>query len=69
LQDLGFEDGENFISINEDNFKEKAFYYLSNELETQRIVDNGYEMVHKNHSTETRVKQLITRVKEIINIR
>ena len=69
IQDLGFKDGENFVSINEYNFKEKAFYYLGNEQEAQEIAINGYNMVHKNHSTEKRVKQLITSVKEIINHR
>ncbi|MDP4552070.1 glycosyltransferase [Alkalihalobacillus macyae] len=67
LGDLGFDDGETFVSVNEDNFKEKAYYYLNNEKERIRIAKNGFHKVRDQHSTEVRASQLIKYMKDIVN--
>jgi hypothetical protein len=66
LYDLGFRDGENFVSINKHNFLEKAEYYLSNDQERDRIANNGYNLVREKHSTQIRAKELVTIIGEIL---
>jgi spore maturation protein CgeB len=52
LDDLGFIDGETFVEINEDNFLEKAQYYLEHEDERKAITERGYRMVREKHTTK-----------------
>lgn len=66
LYDLGFRDGENFVAINENNFQEKAEFYLKNKEERHRITKNGYDFVHQRHSTEQRAKELVQHIEKII---
>ncbi|WAA13133.1 glycosyltransferase [Fervidibacillus halotolerans] len=66
LRDLGFIPGKNFVAIDETNFLEQAEYYLKNDKERQRITDEGYEFIRKNHSTEVRVKQFVKMVEDIL---
>ena len=63
LFDLGFIPGEHFVPIDEDNFEEKAQYYLEHESERLKIAQQGYEMVREKHSTVKRAADF----KEIIN--
>ena len=62
LKDLGFVNGETFVAIDESNFKENVHYYLEHEQERLQISKNGCEMISKNHSTEIRVKELISHI-------
>lgn len=66
LNDLGFIDGETFISVNRDNFMEKADYYAGHEEERKRIAARGMEMVSRRHSTEQRAKELVETIKNNI---
>jgi hypothetical protein len=66
LEDMGFVPGEHFVEINEDNFQEKAQYYLENESERYRISKQGYLMVHEHHTTKKRAKQFVELIQEII---
>ncbi|MEN3772533.1 glycosyltransferase family protein [Priestia megaterium] len=67
LEDLGFIPGTHFVSINESNFKEKADYYLNNDLERKKITDQGYKFVHQNHSIQVRAQQLVQQIKKKIS--
>ncbi|MEY9870525.1 spore maturation protein CgeB [Peribacillus sp. B2I2] len=67
LRDLGFIPGVNFVSINENDFEEKAYYYLQNEEERKVISLNGMRMSHEKHSTKKRVQDFIKIIKEILN--
>ncbi|RSL29030.1 glycosyltransferase family 1 protein [Salibacterium salarium] len=67
LRDLGFKDNETFVEINENNYLEKARYYLTNEKERNRIAKQGYELVRKRHSTEVRAKQFVNHIFNYIN--
>jgi len=69
IQDLGFIPGVNFVAINENDFEEKARYYLAHEQERLEIASKGYEMVRGRHSTADRTAELINRLEEIINQR
>lgn len=66
IEDLGFIPGKNFVDINENDFYEKAKYYLEHEEERKRIADAGYEFIHEFHSTKVRAKQLVQKITEII---
>jgi len=66
LEDLGFIPEVNFVDIDENNFLEKAKYYLEHEEEREKITENGYNMVRSKHSTEMRVIQFIKTVQDIL---
>jgi spore maturation protein CgeB len=66
LMDLGFIPGVNFISINEENFEEKASYYLQHENERRMIALNGMRLSHQKHSTGKRVNDFVNEIKKII---
>jgi spore maturation protein CgeB len=58
MKDLGFIPGHNFIEI-----KKGEIGYIEDILHSPKklneICRNGYELVHKNHTTEIRVKELL----------
>lgn len=67
LEDLGFIPGYHFVPINEDNFMDKATYFMENEAERQQIAEQGYQFIRKDHSVETRAKQLVRSIRNIID--
>lgn len=67
LEELGFIPGKHFVPITMVNFAEKAEYYLANEDERRRIVEEGHKFVKENHTLEVRAKQLVKRIEEILN--
>ena len=66
LYNLGFIPGVNFVSIDENNFEEKAYYYLRAEEERKMIAFNGMKMSHQKHSTTKRVFDFLERIEEIL---
>lgn len=66
LNDLGFIPGVHYVEINEDNFKDKAEYYLSHEKEREEIAEQGYEMVRSRHTTVHRASQLLGMIEGIL---
>ena len=66
LEDLGFIDGETFVEINEDNYLDKALYYLEHEEERNAITERGYQMVRKKHTTTIRAEQFIEYIKDYL---
>lgn len=66
LEDLGFIPGFHFVSIGEDDFKEKAAYFLTSEEERQKIVNQGYNFIRQRHSVKLRTEQLIKRIENIL---
>ena len=64
-EELHFRSGENYVEINQDNWKEKLEYYLEDDQERERIARRGYETAMKYHSTEVRAKQLINFLKSM----
>ena len=49
VDDFGFKDKENCILYeNMKDFIEKFNYYITNKEELNKIIDNGYKLVHKN---------------------
>ncbi|PWW02769.1 glycosyl transferase family 1 [Paenibacillus cellulosilyticus] len=57
LFDLGFVPGIHFVDVTEQDYEEKADYYLMNEAERRRIADAGFELIHGRHSVKQRAKQ------------
>lgn len=49
----------NFVVINKDNFEEKMRYYLENEDERLRLVENMYRSTEKHHNTEKVVRDVL----------
>ena len=66
IRELGFKDGVNYVAANIDNFYEKGQYYLENEKERNRIVEEGYKFIQKNHTHSVRAQQFINDVKDIL---
>lgn len=61
LKEIGFIDGENYISCNKDNFIKKIEWICDekNRNEVDRIRKNGNELVKKNHTDECRYKYIL----------
>ncbi|AYV85718.1 MAG: hypothetical protein Satyrvirus33_8 [Satyrvirus sp.] len=58
LKQLGFVDGENYLSVNYDNIIDKISFVMdpNNTEEVNRIRRNGYDFVWKNHTLLDRIK-------------
>lgn len=67
LEDLGFIPGKHFVAIDENNFKEKAAYYLAHEKEREQIATEGYNFIRKNHTVRVRAKELIHTVETLLS--
>ncbi|MBH0155664.1 glycosyltransferase [Fictibacillus sp. 5RED26] len=66
LNELGFIDGQTFVQIDLNNYKEKITYYLANEIERNVIARQGYEMVHERHTSSKRALEMIHKIQTII---
>lgn len=66
LEEIGMIPGKHFVDINEENFAEKADYYIKNTKERERITEEGYRFVHNHHSTAHRAKQLVQQIESIL---
>ena len=66
LFDLGFIPGVHFVPVDEDDFEEKAQYYLEHESERFKIAQQGYEMVREKHSTVKRAADFLNIIKDIL---
>lgn len=66
LRDLGFVPGMHFVEINEEDFLEKAEYYLQHEKEREQIATAGYQFVHAQHTADVRAAQFLQMVEEIL---
>jgi len=66
LEDLGFIPGHHFIPIEEGDFKDKAEYFLANDEERQKIIDQGYEFIQLRHSAKIRAQQLVKKMESLI---
>jgi hypothetical protein len=62
LKEIGFIDGENYISCNKDNILEKIEWICDdrNRNEVDRIRKNGNELVKNNHTDECRYKFILS---------
>ena len=62
LKEIGFIDGENYISCNKDNILEKIEWICDekNRDEVDRIRRNGNELVKNNHTDECRYKFILS---------
>ncbi|WP_165994996.1 glycosyltransferase [Bacillus sp. Cs-700] len=67
LRDLGFIDGKTFVEVNQQNFMEKATFYLNEEILSKEIVMNGARLIEEKHSTEIRAKQLVQKIISLID--
>lgn len=67
LHDLGFIPDNNFVSINEKDFLQKARYYLADERRRKQVSLNGYNLVRSRHSSMIRAMELIKNIDNIIN--
>nr|QOY38648.1 glycosyltransferase [Anaerobacillus isosaccharinicus] len=66
ILELGFSDNDNFIACNPDDVQEKALYYSKNQSERERITDNGYRFIHKNHTIQIRALQMLESIEKSI---
>lgn len=66
IEDLGLIPGTHFVSINDNDFEEKAEYYLNHEKERRQIAEQGYAMVRSRHSTAKRAAELLGMIEDIL---
>jgi hypothetical protein len=67
IEDLGFIPGVHFVAIDENDFEEKAKYYLAHEKERLEIAQQGYEMVRTRHSTARRAADLAAKIEKLVH--
>lgn len=67
MLELGFEDQVNFVACNEDDFYDKALFYLRDYVARKTITTNGYEFIHNNHTNEIRAKEFINYIEDYLN--
>lgn len=58
LEDFGFIDGENYISVSKLNFFNKINKYKSNPEKYLQIRKNGFELIKNHHTVSKRIEQL-----------
>ncbi|ANS76812.1 hypothetical protein AWM70_21330 [Paenibacillus yonginensis] len=65
---LGFEPGKHFVSITEEDFREQADFYSArrNQAAVLKIARQGYEFVHKRHTSAIRAAEFIQMVRSMI---
>lgn len=66
LEDLGFIPEYHFVPIDENNFMEKAAYFLKNNKERQKIIEQGYNFIHQKHTLKIRTQQLVKKIESIL---
>jgi hypothetical protein len=54
LEAAGFTDMENCVFVDENNVLNKIDYLMHNLDEVERIIDNGYQLVHSRHTLKQR---------------
>ena len=64
--DLGLKPGVHFVDIDENNFMEKAEYYLNYDKEREEISRNGFKLVQKMHTTSLRAQELVEMIHGIL---
>lgn len=66
LEDLGFKPDVNMVSLNGvDNIVELVKGWLNSPKELRELSQNGYDMVHENHTASVRARQLVDYLEEI----
>jgi hypothetical protein len=63
MESLGFKSGINFVEINENNILEPFNHYVLNETKRKEISQNGYNLIHNNHTNWHRKEQLLNILK------
>ena len=66
LEELGFIDMENYISIHKKNFNERLEWLFDdkNHDEIERIRRNGFDLIHSQHTYTQRIIKLMNLLKE-----
>ena len=65
-----FKDGENCVMFDNDlsNLSQKIDYYLNNEQERNRIIDNAFKMVTGGYTWEHMADKLLAQIGEMKNV-
>jgi hypothetical protein len=66
LQDMGYIDGENYISINRWNFRKKTRIIYSDEA--KEISISGKELIRKYHTHTIRIRSIFEEFKKLLGI-
>jgi len=61
---LGFIDGETYVSITEENWKDRLDYYLRHPEEEKRIATNARNLFLRRHTHKVRAKQFIKHLRD-----
>jgi len=64
-KETGLKEDYNFVSINEDNWKDKLQWVLENESERRKIAERGHKLVRERHTNEVRTKQMLEALENV----
>jgi len=64
---MGFKDGENCIMYEKINeFPKKLMYYLDNRESLLKLINKGYELVHREHTIENHMKRTVENISKVL---
>jgi spore maturation protein CgeB len=67
IEELGFRDGVHFVACGRSNVLELARKYRSDEAARTAITDQGYDMIHREHTNEARANRFVAIVREALS--
>lgn len=59
-EELGFVDGESYVEIDGDNWRQRLDYFIKHSGAAKRVADNGRKLVLRAHSHEVRAKEFVS---------
>jgi hypothetical protein len=65
-KELHLEDGFNYVAIDKNNFVDKILYYIGNNNELNRIIDNAKRTFEQYHHIDARAQDFVKIIEKII---
>ncbi|MDF2837644.1 MAG: hypothetical protein K0Q63_3284 [Paenibacillus sp.] len=67
IEELGFRDGDSFVACGRSNVLELARKYRADEAARNAITDQGYAMIHREHTNEVRAGRFVGIVRDALS--
>lgn len=66
IEELGFKDGDNYVSCSRSNIRDLSLRYRQDEAARTEITDRGYSFVQSRHTNDVRAQEFVAMVKEAL---